>query len=44
MLLETKTVRNNGYQKQQDTLIVWTGTDDTDVALNFEKADRCTAI
>jgi protein phosphatase 4 regulatory subunit 3 len=60
MLLETKIVKDDGYQKQQgqtpdtrvythltsvaDTLIVWTETNGTDMALSFQEADGCAVI
>jgi protein phosphatase 4 regulatory subunit 3 len=62
MLLETKIVKDDGYQKQQgqipddrnvshhmlssalETLIVWTETNGTDMALSFQEADGCAAI
>jgi protein phosphatase-4 regulatory subunit 3 len=62
MLLETKIVKDDGYQKQQgqtpdnrnvsddiltaaaDTLIVWTETSGTDMALSFQEADGCAVI
>ncbi|KAF1812630.1 DUF625-domain-containing protein [Eremomyces bilateralis CBS 781.70] len=43
-LLETKIGRDEGYQKQQDTLIVWTETNGTDMALSFQEAEGCGAI
>jgi len=43
-LLETKITREDGYQKQQDTLIVWTEANVTDMALSFQEAEGCTAI
>lgn len=44
MLLETKVTRDDGYQKQQDTLIVWTDQNITDMALSFQEAEGCSAI
>ncbi|KAK5256637.1 Platinum sensitivity protein, partial [Exophiala xenobiotica] len=44
MLLETKIVKDDGYQKQQDTLIVWTETNGTDMALSFQEAEGCAVI
>ncbi|RPA83157.1 DUF625-domain-containing protein [Ascobolus immersus RN42] len=47
LLLETKICAEDGYQKQQETLIVWTeqsGTETTDMALSFQEADGCAAI
>ncbi|KAL8639845.1 MAG: hypothetical protein Q9228_003165 [Teloschistes exilis] len=44
MLLETRITREDGYQKQQDTLIVWTESSGTDMALSFQEAEGCAAI
>lgn len=44
MLLEAKIVKDDGYQKQQDTLIVWTDTNGVDMALSFQEADGCAVI
>jgi protein phosphatase-4 regulatory subunit 3 len=44
LLLETRIVKDDGYQKQQDTLIVWTEQNGTDMALSFQEADGCAAI
>lgn len=43
-LLETKISKDDGYQKQQDTLIVWTEQNGTDMALSFQEAEGCGAI
>ncbi|KAL1305857.1 hypothetical protein AAFC00_004010 [Neodothiora populina] len=43
-LLETKISRDDGYQKQQDTLIVWTESTGVDMALSFQEADGCSQI
>ncbi|KAI9852579.1 MAG: Platinum sensitivity protein [Thelocarpon superellum] len=43
-LLETRISKDDGYQKQQDTLIVWTEANGTDMALSFQEAEGCTAI
>ncbi|KAK4204175.1 component of IIS longevity pathway SMK-1-domain-containing protein [Triangularia verruculosa] len=43
LLLETKIVKDDGFQKQQDTLIVWTDNG-VDMALSFQEADGCQAI
>ncbi|KAK7205634.1 component of IIS longevity pathway SMK-1-domain-containing protein [Myxozyma melibiosi] len=43
-LLETKIFKDVQYQKQQDTLIVWTDPDETDLALSFQESDGCTAV
>ncbi|KAL8697657.1 MAG: hypothetical protein Q9201_007018 [Fulgogasparrea decipioides] len=44
MLLETRIAKDDGYQKQQDTLIVWTESSGTDMALSFQEAEGCAAI
>ncbi|KAI9706843.1 MAG: Platinum sensitivity protein [Bogoriella megaspora] len=44
MLLETKIQKDDGYQKQQDTLIVWTEPNGVDMALSFQEAEGCGAI
>ena len=44
LLLETKIVKDDGYQKQQDTLIVWTEPSGTDMALSFQEAEGCAVI
>ncbi|KAI9752655.1 MAG: hypothetical protein M4579_005549 [Chaenotheca gracillima] len=43
-LLETRISKEDGYQKQQDTLIVWTESNGTDMALSFQEAEGCAAI
>lgn len=43
-LLETRVAKDDGYQKQQDTLIVWTESNGVDMALSFQEADGCTII
>lgn len=43
-LLETRVTKDDGYQKQQDTLIVWTEQNGTDMALSFQEAEGCGAI
>jgi protein phosphatase-4 regulatory subunit 3 len=42
--LETRIVKDDGYQKQQDTLIVWTEHNGVDMALSFQEADGCAVI
>ncbi|KAK4236913.1 component of IIS longevity pathway SMK-1-domain-containing protein, partial [Achaetomium macrosporum] len=42
-LLDTKIVKDDGFQKQQDTLIVWTDNG-VDMALSFQEAEGCAAI
>jgi protein phosphatase 4 regulatory subunit 3 len=44
MLLETRIAKDDGYQKQQDTLIVWTESNGTDMALSFQEAEGCAVI
>ncbi|EXJ94994.1 hypothetical protein A1O1_00112 [Capronia coronata CBS 617.96] len=44
MLLETRILKDDGYQKQQDTLIVWTENNGTDMALSFQEAEGCAVI
>lgn len=43
-LLETRITKDDGYQKQQDTLIVWTETNGIDMALSFQEAEGCAMI
>jgi len=43
-LLETRITKDDGYQKQQDTLIVWTESNGVDMALSFQEADGCAGI
>ncbi|KAK4152515.1 hypothetical protein C8A00DRAFT_34816 [Chaetomidium leptoderma] len=42
-LLETKIIKDDGFQKQQETLIVWTDNG-VDMALSFQEAEGCGAI
>ncbi|KAJ5089144.1 hypothetical protein N7532_007828 [Penicillium argentinense] len=44
VLLETRISKEDGYQKQQDTLIVWTERSGTDMALSFQEAEGCAVI
>lgn len=44
LLLETKISKDDGYQKQQETLIVWTEQNGTDMALSFQEAEGCASI
>ncbi|ROT39412.1 DUF625-domain-containing protein [Sodiomyces alkalinus F11] len=45
LLLETKICREDGFQKQQETLIVWTEpSSGTDMALSFQEAEGCHMI
>ncbi|KAK4962897.1 Platinum sensitivity protein [Elasticomyces elasticus] len=43
-LLETRITKDDGYQKQQDTLIVWTEQNGVDMALSFQEAEGCAQI
>ncbi|KAJ4369537.1 Platinum sensitivity protein [Didymella sp. IMI 355093] len=43
-LLETRISKDDGYQKQQDTLIVWTEQNGTDMALSFQEPEGCANI
>ncbi|KAI1811850.1 DUF625-domain-containing protein [Poronia punctata] len=45
ILLETRICREDGFHKQQETLIVWTEpSSGIDMALSFQEADGCTFI
>lgn len=44
LLLETRIRKDDGYQKQQDTLIVWTESSGVDMALSFQEAEGCGQI
>lgn len=41
ILLESKIIKDDLYQIQQNTLIVWQELDGTDVALSFQEEDGC---
>lgn len=43
-LLDIKIKKDDNYQKQQDTLIVWTDPDGVDMALSFQEAEGCGAV
>lgn len=44
-LLETRICKEDGFQKQQETLIVWTEPQTgIDMALSFQEADGCAQI
>jgi protein phosphatase-4 regulatory subunit 3 len=43
-LLETRITKDDGYQKQQETLIVWTEQNGVDMALSFQEAEGCSGI
>ena len=44
VILETRITKDDGYQKQQETLIVWTENNGTDMALSFQEADGCAHV
>ncbi|XP_075902347.1 serine/threonine-protein phosphatase 4 regulatory subunit 3B isoform X2 [Nelusetta ayraudi] len=44
LLLESKISPNTAYQKQQDTLIVWSEADNFDLALSFQEKAGCDEI
>lgn len=44
LLLESKIQLDTQYQKQQGTLIVWTESDNYDLALSFQEQDGCNEI
>ncbi|XP_049592443.1 serine/threonine-protein phosphatase 4 regulatory subunit 3-A isoform X1 [Syngnathus scovelli] len=44
VLLESKISPNTAYQKQQDTLIVWSEADNYDLALSFQEKAGCDEI
>lgn len=44
LLLESKIQIDTQYQKQQGTLIVWTESDNYDLALSFQEKDGCNEI
>ncbi|KAF2214031.1 hypothetical protein CERZMDRAFT_38458 [Cercospora zeae-maydis SCOH1-5] len=44
VLLETRIAKDDGYQKQQETLIVWTESNGVDMALSFQEAEGCAHI
>lgn len=43
-LLETRVSKDDGYQKQQETLIVWTESNGVDMALSFQEPAGCALI
>ena len=43
-LLETRISKDDVYQKQQETLIVWTDPNGVDMALSFQEAEGCAGI
>lgn len=44
VLLESKIMPDTAYQKQQETLIVWSESDNTDLALSFQEKPGCDEI
>ncbi|XP_039264445.1 serine/threonine-protein phosphatase 4 regulatory subunit 3-like [Styela clava] len=44
VLLESKILPDTAYQKQQETLIVWSESDNTDLALSFQEKPGCDEI
>jgi hypothetical protein len=44
MLLEMKVSHDYGYQRKQETLIVWTEPSGLDMAMSFAEADGCAQI
>lgn len=44
MLLESKIQPDTAYQKQQETLIVWSEGDNFDLALSFQEKAGCDEI
>ncbi|ORY03121.1 DUF625-domain-containing protein [Basidiobolus meristosporus CBS 931.73] len=44
ILLNSKVVKGDVYQKQQETLIVWTEPDGQDLALSFQEAEGCAEV
>ncbi|KAF0429270.1 DUF625-domain-containing protein [Gigaspora margarita] len=44
LLLNSRIMKDHDYQKQQDTLVVWTEPNGLDLALSFQEAEGCTEI
>lgn len=44
LLLESRILPNTAYQKQQETLIVWSEGENTDLALSFQEKAGCDEI
>jgi len=44
LLLEVRIKKSDSYQKQQDTLIVWTDPSGVDMALSFQEAEGCSVV
>lgn len=43
-LLRSPVVKDDVYQRQQDTLVVWTEPDGTDLALSFQEPEGCNEV
>ncbi|KAK3686825.1 Platinum sensitivity protein [Vermiconidia calcicola] len=43
-LLETRMTKADRYEKQQDTMIVWTESNGIDMALSFQETEGCASI
>lgn len=44
IMLKSRVVKEDVYQKQQETLVVWTEPDGTDMALSFQEAEGCLEV
>ncbi|CAO1623398.1 unnamed protein product [Sympodiomycopsis kandeliae] len=44
IMLKSRVVKEDVYQKQQETLVVWTEPDGTDMALSFQEAEGCMEV
>ncbi|CAG8554708.1 352_t:CDS:10 [Diversispora eburnea] len=44
LLLNSRIVKDHEYQKQQETLVVWTEPNGMDLALSFQEPEGCTEI
>ena len=43
-LLHAPVIKEDVYQRQQETLVVWTALDGTDVALSFQELEGCNEV
>lgn len=43
-LLHAPVIKEDVYQRQQETLVVWTGLDGTDMALSFQELEGCNEV
>jgi hypothetical protein len=43
-LINVRPTRSDGFQRLQDTLLVWTGLNCIDMALSFQEPDDCTKV